>query len=212
MSEAKEKSPRARGGCAGWVGKLVIVAVILAAGAVLWHQIGGGGGGKETKTILTSAKLEKVLKISELSTYQVTYNGVAAVEAEDELLYNVAYHATVSIGLDMKEIQVKVEDPEEEQKKITVILPEIRIVDVEVEPGSLDYIFEKNSADKEGVIKEALAACKEDARTECSTNELLFELARENAGNTVKALTAPLLEQYPEYALEILGEGGYRYE
>ena len=137
---------------------------------------------------------------------------MAAVEAGDELLYNVAYHATVNIGFDMKEIQVTVDDSEEENKKITVVLPNIEIVDVEVEPGSLDYIFEESSANTQDVIREALSACKEDARTECSTNELLFALARENAGNTVKALTAPLLEQYPEYTLEILGEGGYRYE
>ena len=208
----REKKHQPAGGCAGRVVKFAIaVIVMIAAGVFLWRQLGGGGG-KETKTVLTSSKLEKVLQISDLSTYKVTFNGVAAVEAEDELLYNVAYHATVNIGLDMKEIQVTVDDSEEENKKITVVLPNIEIVDVEVEPGSLDYIFEESSANTQDVIREALSACKEDARTECSTNELLFALARENAGNTVKALTAPLLEQYPEYTLEILGEGGYRYE
>ena len=97
----------------------------------------------------TSSKLEKVLKISELSTYQVTFNGVANVPADDsQLLYHVAYKAKVRIGLDMEKITVSLKEAgvNDKKKKIIVALPPVEIADVEVDPGSLDYIFIDSSA------------------------------------------------------------------
>lgn len=203
-----------RGGCLARVvsGLLVLAAIIIAA-VIVWHQFFGKTDASDEKTtIVTSSNLEKVLRISELSTYKVTFNGVAAVHEDEELLYNVSYKAKVSVGLDMEKIKVEVEDTGEESKKIIVTLPEIQITDVDVDPGSLDYIFEKKSANTDNVSMTALPACRMDAEEECSANDTLLELARENAVNTVKALIEPLLEQRNEYTLEIVGEGGYRYE
>lgn len=189
-------------------------AVILIALFVIVRQfLKDSDAEKEKTTAVTSSRLEKVLQISELSTYKVTYNGVAAVKNDDDkLLYNVAYEAKVSVGLDMEKIQVEVDESEEENKKIIVTLPEIEIMDVDVNPGSLDYIFEKKSADTDDVSMTAFPACRADVEEECKTNDVLFELARENAANTIKALVKPLLEQYEEYSLEIVSEGGSSYE
>lgn len=203
-----------RGGCfTGVIRNLLILAVIIIAISIIWRQFFGKSGTADEKTtIITSSNLEKVLRISELSTYKVTFNGVAAVKEEEDLLYNVSYEAKVSVGLDMEKIKVEVEDTGEESKKIVVTLPEIQITVVDVDPGSLDYIFEKDSANTDNVSMTALPACRVDAEEECKSNDTLLELARENAVNTVKALIKPLLEQYDEYTLEIVGEGGYRYE
>lgn len=192
--------------------KLIIVlfvVILIVLFVILRQFLKDGDAGKEKTTVVTSSRLEKVLQISELSTYKVTYNGVASVKNDDdELLYHVAYEAKISVGLDMEKIQVEVDESEEENKKIIVTLPKIEIMDVDVNPGSLDYIFEKKSADTDDVSMAAFPACRADVEEECKSNEVLFELARENAGNTIKALVKPLLEQYEEYSLEIVSEGG----
>lgn len=183
-----------------------ILAVLVFIAVIIYRQFfSDAAKEKEATAIETSSKLQKVLKISELSTYQVTFNGVAAVnDTEDRLLYNVAYQAKVGIGLDMEQIKVEVDDSED-HKKIIVTLPEIKIADVTIEPGSLDYIFEDASADTEDVSITALPACKADAEADCKSNELIFELAKENAVNTIKALMQPFLAQNKDYILEIKG-------
>ena len=192
---------------------VMVLLIFLALFVILRQFLKDSDARKENSTVVTSSRLEKVLKISELSTYKVTYNGVAAVKNdEEELLYNVAYEAKVSVGLDMEKIKVEVDETDKENRKIIVTLPEIEIMDVDVNPGSLDYIFEKKSADTEDVSRTAFPACRADVEEECKSNGVLFELARENAANTVKALAKPLLEQYQEYSLEIVGEGGFAYE
>lgn len=161
---------------------------------------------KEVTTVETSSKLQKVLQISELSTYQVTFNGVAAVkDTDNKLLYNVAYRAKIGIGLDMEQIKVDVDDTDEAHKKIIVTLPEIKIADVTIDPGSLDYIFEDASADTEDVSITSLPACKADAEADCKSNDLIFKLANENAVNTIKALMQPFLAQNKDFTLEIRG-------
>lgn len=182
---------------------LVILLLILF---FLWHRIfSNSNKPKEITTVEATSRLEKILQISELSTYQVTFNGVADIHSDDgSLLYYTAYQAKVSIGLDMEKIQVSVTEPEAPEQKITITLPEIEIADVNVDPGSLDYIFEDSSADKDTVSITALPACKADAEAECRSDEAIFELARENAVRTVEALMQPFLVQNKAYKLEIV--------
>lgn len=182
---------------------LVILLLILF---FLLHRIfSNSNKPKEITTVEATSRLEKILQISELSTYQVTFNGVADIHSDDgSLLYHTAYQAKVSIGLDMEKIQVSVTEPEAPEQKITVTLPEIEIADVNVDPGSLDYIFEDSSADTDTVSITALPACKADAEAECRSDEAIFELARENAVRTVEALMQPFLVQNKAYKLEIV--------
>ena len=191
---------------------IFLAAVLVAAGFLIRISFFGGGNAGQT-TVLTASDLEKVLKIGELSVYKVTFNGVAAVnDDEGELLYNVAYNAKVHIGFDIEDLQVSVEETDAEHKKIVVTLPKIGVMDAEVDPGSLDYIFVKKRANTDDVSATALPACKEDVKTECGANEMIFEQAKENAVRTIKALTQPLLLQYPEYSLTIVDEGGVAHE
>lgn len=185
---------------------IFVMTVTLIAAAAIWKFFKGGAAEEEQAAIVTSSQLEKVLQISELSTYKVAYNGVAAVRDESgSLLYNVAYESVVSIGIDMNQIHVEIDDTDEANKEIIVTLPKIEITGVDVDPGSLDYIFEKKSANTEDVSVTAISACKADVEEECQANMVLFELARENAVNTIEALMKPLMEQYEEYSLTIVG-------
>lgn len=185
---------------------IFVMTVTLIAAAAIWKFFKGGAAEEEQTAVVTSSQLEKVLQISELSTYKVAYNGVAEVRDEkDTLLYYVAYESVVSIGIDMNQIHVEIDDTDETNKKIIVTLPKIEIIGVDVDPGSLDYIFEKKSAETEDVSVTAISACKADVEAECQANMVLFELARENAVNTIEALMKPLMEQYEEYSLTIVG-------
>lgn len=195
------------------------ICVLLAVGIVIFlvcHRFDGNQISKKAKgrTVTVSASvLEKTLQISELSTYKITYNGVAAVrDSNEKILYNVAYDAKVSVGIDMEKIKIEVNEDDEENKKIIVSIPQIEIVDADVDPGSLDYIFQNKNANTSDVFKTAYPACIEDAENECKNNHTLYKLARENAINMIKALMQPLLVQYEQYSLEIVCEGDYGYE
>lgn len=185
---------------------MIILMVLIGVIIIIIHNINSREDrkGEEKVEIITSSKLQDILKISELSTYKITFNGVASVKGEeDKLLYHVAYEAKVSVGLDMENINIQIENIDEKNRKVIVNLPKIEIVDVEVDPGSLDYIFIKDSANTDDVSMEAMSTCKTDAKEECETNDVLFHLAKENAVNTIKALISPLIEQSEGYSLEI---------
>ena len=94
-------------------------------------------------------------------------------------------------------------DVNDKKKKIIVALPPVEIADVEVDPGSLDYIFIDSSANTPDVSITSLPACKADAQADCQSNKMLFELARDNAVNTVEALMRPFLTQNKDYELEV---------
>lgn len=205
---------------------LIAAALLILFICFLWRRFLNDPPEKPIATTETSSRLEKTLQISELSTYQVTYNGVAAIRNDaNQLLYYAAYNAKVSIGIDMEKITVSLQPrqekqadsgkgkhPDAEKNMLIVTLPKVEITDIAIDPGSLDYIFEDPGADNEHVSITALPACKADAEAECRTNQLLFDLAQENAVNTVRALTQPFLDQNKDYSLKIIGTGGYRYE
>ena len=193
---------------------IFLIIILFFVIFMLWRTFVSDSKKKQAFTLTeTSSKLEKVLKISELSTYQVTFNGVAAVNDEDgKLLYNVAYNAKVRIGFDMEALQVSVDETDAADKKIVVTLPKVGVIDADVDPGSLDYIFAKKRANTDDVSATAYPACVADAKEECGANEMISKQATENAVNTIKALSQPLLAQYPEYSLEIVDEGGVSHE
>lgn len=191
---------------------LLLAAVLVAAGFFIRGSFFSGGSQAQT-SVLAASDLEKVLKISELSVYKVTFNGVATVNDEEgNLLYHVAYNAKVRIGFDMEALHVSVDETDAADKKIVVTLPEVDVMDAEVDPGSLDYIFAEKRANTDDVSADALPACKADAQEECGANEMIARQARDNAVNTIKALTQPLLAQHAEYSLKIVDEGGADYE
>ncbi len=205
---------------------LIAATLLILFVCFLWRRSIDDPSRQPVTTTETSSRLEKTLKISELSTYQVTYNGVAAIRNDaDHLLYYAAYNAKVSIGIDMEKITVSLQTrqetqtdsgkgshPDTEKNILVVTLPEVTITDIAIDPGSLDYIFADHDANDEHVSITALPACKADAEAECKTNRLLYELAQENAINTVRALTQPFLDQNKDYSLKIIGSGGYHYE
>ena len=163
-----------------------------------------GSPKKEKKEIITTASLQKILDVSELSTFEAVYNGIAKVMNEknaEKVDYYVSYEATVKAGIDFSQIKISVD---QELKKITIILPHVTLSEPNVDIGTLDYIFVNKKANTATVSEQAYKKCIEDARDESTAEKDIYELATQNAHNIVEALVKPFVEQMDaEYTIEI---------
>ena len=183
---------------------MILIVVLAAAVVVLVALRVNEHRNKPEPQVLTVSTLTDMIPVSDLSTVTSTYNGVAQVMNEknpDKLDYYVAYEAQVQAGVDFADLQPEVD---EASKTVTIRVPAAHFMDANVDVSSLDFMFNNKKADTSGVTERAYKACQEDADRECSCSEAILELARENAVNTVEALTRPLVEQlYPEYTLVV---------
>lgn len=183
---------------------MILIVVLAAAVAVLVAQRVNEYRKKPEPQVLTVSTLTDMIPVSDLSTVTSTYNGVAEVMNEknpDKLDYYVAYEAKVQAGVDFADLQPEID---EESKTVTIRVPDAYFKKANVDMASLDFMFNSKKANTSGVTERAYKACQEDADRECSRCEAILELARENAVNTVEALTRPLVEQlYPEYTLVV---------
>lgn len=160
--------------------------------------------GKKSE-VITASTLQKIVNDSELSTYTAVYNGVAEVMNEkkpEETDYYVSYEAKIYAGIDFKDIEILVDDAE---KTICLKLPEISILKIDVDISSMDFIFFNKKANASSVSQTAYSACEEDAKKESGNQKAIYELARQNACNVLKALIHPIVEQADEeYTLSII--------
>lgn len=157
---------------------------------------------KKQKRISCESTLEKIINVEDLYTFQAIYDGVAEVRDEkkpEEIDIYVAYKAKVKAGLTFSELKPKVDD---EKKEITIKIPEIKVMEPDVDITQLDYMFLDESANTENVSARAYSACVEDVKNESTKEDAIYELAKQNAINSVKALSEPFCNQiYPEYDL-----------
>lgn len=190
------------------INKKIVIAV--AAGVVALILVGTLvvlllKGEKETEpSIITTSTLEKILNVSDLSTFEAIYNGVAKVTNPDdpqEIDYYVSYNATVKAGIDFEQVVISVD---EDAKIISVKLPKIKISDITVDIESMDYIFVNDDANTETVSEEAYKKCIDDVTRESNNETAIFELAEQNAKNIVEALIRPFVSSLDsEYQLQI---------
>ena len=186
------------------------IMIAVAAGALALILVGTLvvlllKGEKETEpSIITTSTLEKILNVSDLSTFEAIYNGVAKVTNPDdpqEIDYYVSYNATVKAGIDFEQVVISVD---EDAKIISVKLPKIKISDITVDIESMDYIFVNDDANTETVSEEAYKKCIDDVTRESNNETAIFELAEQNAKNIVEALIQPFVSSLDsEYQLQI---------
>ena len=190
------------------INKKIVIAV--AAGVLALILVGTlvvllPKGEKESEpSIITTSTLEKILNVSDLSTFEAIYNGVAKVTNPDdpqEIDYYVSYNATVKAGIDFEQVVISVD---EDAKIISVKLPKIKISDITVDIESMDYIFVNDDANTETVSEEAYKKCIDDVTRESNNETAIFELAEQNAKNIVEALIRPFVSSLDsEYQLQI---------
>ena len=179
---------------------LLIVLAIL----IVFLLIEVSDGKTSEAKVATVSSLEKIVDVSELSTFTAVYNGIAEVENEknpEKVDYYVSYEAKVNAGIDFDQIEISLD---ESSKTIRIDLPDVEIKDVSIDPTSLDFIFYNKKANASTVTAEALKACERDVETESAKQEAIFDLVQENAQNFVRALVEPIVEQLDEgYKVEM---------
>lgn len=185
------------------VGIVALLAIVLIVfGTVIALKIKGSGP-KEAE-IITKTSLEKIIEISELSTFTSTYNGVAVVMNEkkpDKVDYYVAYEAKINAGIDLDAVEIELD---KSSMTINVKLPDVQIFEPEVDIQSLDYIFYNDKANQSSVSAQAFKACNEDVTRESNEQLTIRNLAMQNAKNSVEALLRPIVERAGgEYTLNV---------
>lgn len=189
-------------------GKLPIIPIVIGVVVLLCVIVGVilvSSGSKESQpTVITVPTLEKIINVSELSTFTAVYNGIAVVNNEkkpEKVEYYVSYEARVNAGIDFEKIDIAVDN---ETKKIVIRIPDVYITDINVDITTLDFIFINDKANASTVTAQAFKACEDDVRAESEQQSAIYELAKQNAINILTALTKPIVEQLDaEYELII---------
>lgn len=150
--------------------------------------------------IISESSIAKIINVSELSTFEATYNGIAnSINEKGEIDYHVSYEAKVKAGIDFEKVEIEVDN---EAKKIIVKLPEIKINEINVDITTLGYIFKNKKAETDEVSAEAYKLCIDDVTRETKTEAAIYDIAKQNATNTVEALVLPFIQQLDsEYSL-----------
>lgn len=145
---------------------------------------------KSEEKIMTSSTLMKAIDISELSTAEFTYNGIAEMfedeEKEDHLCY-IRYSAKIKAGIDMKKVKFEID---EKNKTVRPILPKIEINSNPIDENSLSFL----PADVTIELKDALVCCKEDAKQKAMGSQELLDSAEDNLQSIIQALLYPILD------------------
>lgn len=154
--------------------------------------------------VITVQTLEKIINVSELSTFTAVYNGVAEVKNEktpDKIEYYVSYNAQVKAGIDIEKIDISLDDT---SMVIRVKLPDVHITDIIVDISSMDFIFYNKKADTATISSTAYRACEDDVKNESENQVEILELAHQNAVNIITALISPIIEQMDiDYTLHV---------
>jgi hypothetical protein len=187
-------------GSAKLVGILLIVILIIGCIIFLPPLFNKRNGTVQT---IAQSSLEKVIEINDLSTLDYTYNGITPVydESGETLKYHVAYEGIVTAGIDITKIDIS---DDETKKKIVITLPEAKIQDVNVDMGSMEFIFLNDKYETETISQEAYKACIAALDIEAQKDTTLLSMAKENAKDSINALISPWVQQLDdEYTIEI---------
>lgn len=140
--------------------------------------------------VVTVSRLEQAVNISQLSTSEFVYNGIAnkyRTDIPDAIQCHIAYNANVKVGIDMADITFQID---EGNKCVTPILPDITVNSVSLDEGSISYIPKNPDIP----LKEVISLCREDAMTEAGSSPKLYETAEDNLKAVVEALLMPILD------------------
>lgn len=168
---------------------LAILLIVSVALSVLFAQ-------ERKVTTIAEASLKEVIETSELSTVEYIYNSTATVyDEENRPTYHISYEGTVKAGFDFNKIKT---ETDKENKKIIIIIPEIKINSVNINDESLDFIFVKDKYDTETTFQEAYKVSYSDLENKAKSNETIKKMAYENAVDTMKAIIIPLEIKLPD--------------
>lgn len=182
------------GNCRGKIHKnrkLILAAALVLAVLVVGSLFGPNVMNKIGKeNVITSSQLEKAIDISQLSTAEFVYNGIAEKYDDDKpekVECYIAYHADVKVGIQMEDVEFEID---EANKTVTPILPEISVNIAALDENEISYIPKNPDIP----LKEIIVLCKEDAVREANDSKKLYQTAEENLKAVIEALVSPILE------------------
>ena len=178
---------------------IAIAIVVIVIIAVIAFILPGQSSKLQKENYNTATALAKAVEIDNLATAEFIYNGIAEHyreegqarnpllfwKSDDPVDYRVCYKATVKAGIDMRNVQFSVDEP---NKAITVKLPEISLTS-KVDPNGMQFIPEGTDADMQAIFQ----LCEEDVENEARQSENLYKTAQENLRGTIEALTKPVV-------------------
>jgi len=171
--------------------KLILAAALVLAVLVVGSLFGPNVMNKIGKeNVITSSQLEKAIDISQLSTAEFVYNGIAEKYDDDKpekVECYIAYHADVKVGIQMEDVEFEID---EANKTVTPILPEISVNIAALDENEISYIPKNPDIP----LKEIIVLCKEDAMREANDSKKLYQTAEENLKAVIEALVSPILE------------------
>lgn len=178
---------------------IALIFVIIVFILIICNNIKANSSNLST---ISTSSLQKVLEINELSTVNYTYNAVATKkDNKGNDAYYVAYEGIITAGIDFNKIKTEII---KDEKKVIITIPQIEIQDQKVSMETLEFIFLKSEYETEDVTVEAYELCKENLKESINNDNVLFEVARENAINSVEALFKPWIEKLDSsFILEI---------
>lgn len=162
---------------------LMILTVLCVVGFRLIYKSRG-------TRVITSSRLEKAIQISQLSTAEFVYNGIAEKYEDnnkEKVECYISYNANVKVGIEMEDVKFHID---EEAKTVTPVLPEVTVNIAALDEKSIGYIPKNPDI----ALKEVIAICKEDAIKEANQSRSLYEAAEENLRAVIEVLLSPVLE------------------
>lgn len=172
--------------------QLPIIIGIIGLLIVVFLKVGENLKKERNTKIITEATLIDVVDIAELSTAEFIYNGIAEIpkkEHSNEILCRVRYKAKVKASINMEDIKFDIDD---KKKKITPILPKIKITPIFDEQSGFSFIPEKVKNDID--LKEIMEICRKDVTKETRQTTALHKSAEENLRDIIQALTYPIIK------------------
>ena len=180
------------------IGVILLVVIIAITALIIAINESKKPKGPGPQQVDTVSNLEKVVKNSSLSTYEVVYNGVATVYNEkkpEDIDYHAAYTATVNAGFDLKSIKISKDD---EKHEIVVSLPPIEIFESKVNIEDLDYIVVGKKVKQETISADAYKACRADVAKKSKNQNEIYKYAKENGERLIKGLLTPFVDKLEE--------------
>lgn len=186
-SKRERREARAKVPLATW---LIVVVVIVATTVIILGVVIPASQPTQPNKYYTDSDLEKVVDISELSTVEYVYRGIAErVGWFDRVDLRIKYEAHVRASFDMSSIKIHADH---DAKTIEVTLPEPTIQEPELNENEFGYLPESAVGDLPDIIR----LCREDAISEVRSESQIKERAYDSIKSTVQALTEPLIGDY----------------
>ena len=158
--------------------------------------------GKEGEThVVNECVLKEVVTQSKLYTFEYPYNGyVGKIDEDGDKQYYVCYKGSVKAYIEADKIEFTVDD---ENSKITIKVPEVKVEDPIVEYGSMKFMYFEADENEKNLSQEAFDLANEDLKEQINNDKTFKEAANNSAETTVRALIDPWINQYSDKDYEI---------